>query len=428
MSGRQLSVGLSGYGGLNNHRETITAAAVYAIVLNRTLILPHALPNAHGRPVPLEGVWDLRRLRRLVPAILVGRRTPAPPHGGSSSVTAMPWCCDVDESDIRSSAAANDASPLLTFHAAGGWVFPTPYFAASLARLVGAIANCAVPQSLMRCASALAVRMQSALLERSAFNAAQGAGVSSGGPLLHAAHLRLGGKVPCPLIECSECGMATRDLGGLQHRNCDCKKRVRPPPTAAGWSAGEEGSLGVETAWRDARSAAWRRGEEWEEASASLIDAIDCGIAHGRYRRGDGFYVATNQPHDAQTEQLVEALHRREFRAFRWADLARPDADSSARHEVGGRTTPTANASRAGDGAQLLSLDHLDSTCRVGCPRWCCTLSAHAHEERLTSALTTARALLGPLRHRRRLQAASTRPRSSSCSACARRGATCPTL
>ena len=315
-----LDVSLSGYGGLNNHRETITMASVYAVLLNRTLVLPRYLTSPHTKTLPIAVMWDLRRLRRLLPVIVLGTKEPhealaAARAAGGGALTATPWCCDVSAHDIVGSSAADDRAPILTFHAAGGWGFSKPYFAASLDSLVTAVINC-VRADILRCASALALQLQQSLQRQ-------------GGGVLHAMHVRLGGKVPCPLLECGECGMETRDLGGLQHRNCDCKKQLRGPEQGldasraqgAVWLSTAEGAIRAEVSWRESRMEARLRGEEWQDASATMVDAVDCGLAHGRYMRGDGFYVATNQPADAQIAQIASALRSRGLHVVRWRDL-----------------------------------------------------------------------------------------------------------
>ena len=369
-----LDVGLSGYGGLNNHRETITMAAVYAVLLNRTLVLPLMLPNPHTKPLPIEVMWDLRRLRRLVPVLVPGAEARTDEQAlaaartvGSSVVTATPWCCDVEAYDILGSSAASDRTPVLNFHAAGGWGFSMPYFAASLGSLVAAVVNCVRPD-ILRCASAIAVELQRSLRRQ-------------GGGMLHAIHLRLGGKVPCPLLECGECGMETRDLGGLQHRNCDCKKRIRGPAFVmtdheqksedVSWLSTPEGTIRPERSWRDARRDAKLRGEvEWQDASATMMDAVDCGLAHGRYARGDGFYVATNQPSDEQVDQFAAGLRSRGLHVFRWRDLTAALANTSSgsdsssygdSDEFSG-AAPAATATSASP-TPALSLSHLDGMC-----------------------------------------------------------------
>ena len=52
-----------------------------------------------------------------------------------------------------------------------------------------------------------------------------------------------------------------------------------------------------------------------------MIDAVDCGLVHGRYRMGDGFYVATEHPNDPQVKRYVAQLESRGLHAFRWGDI-----------------------------------------------------------------------------------------------------------
>jgi hypothetical protein len=337
MQHRYLEVGLSQFGGLNNHREVITMAAVIASIVNRTLVLPALLPNAHARPLPIENMWDIPRLSRILPvvranAIIRGDRSRSTP-----SIIATPWCCDVGADAIRSSEAVAEmqSTQLIKFECLGGWGFALPYFCASLRRLITAIINC-VRHDLIRCAAAVASRLRPARLPQ------RGRGERLNNEL-HAVHMRVGGKSPCPLMECEECGMTTRQLGGFQHRNCDCKKprslgetplgktpfrqtrqlrEAHGKEWAADWSADGEGPILQETSWREARRDALARGEtSWTESSASMLDAIECAIWRGQVRPGDAIYIATNQPKDGQVLHFTEGVEAFGLRVHTWSSL-----------------------------------------------------------------------------------------------------------
>lgn len=295
-------------GGLNNHRQVLTVAAVLAIASNRTLVVPQQIPDPHGPLVIFDRLWDLQKLSRLVPLITtkhsLGRTPPL-------VLAARPWCCDLTAADIAASPVGS-ASEVVTFAPLAGWVWPLPYLAPSLRRLLAAVTN-VVSDDLMACAKALVASLEA----RSRTRAAHERGCGGRRAVLHAAHVRLGDKVACPMLQCEECGLVYRDLVGFKHRACDCKRPGGP------MQRGGDGPA-------ELRPRYWRSETRWgvsqvrNETNAEMGDAIECAVSRQRACAGDGVYIATNRPADsAEIQRLSSTLHEHGLRPLTWeVDLA----------------------------------------------------------------------------------------------------------
>ena len=319
---------LCGSGGMNNIRQVIIMSAVVASVLNRTLLLPRTLPNRHARPVATNKLWNVELLSRLLPAGAVIMPAGLEPSslGPRARLSVNPWCCDVTADDIRSSPQVIRSRfvPVVSLGSENCWVFPSTFFAPSLARLVRALSGC-VRSDISRCAARLTARLDTRL---------DGAGT------LHAMHLRVGDKTPCPLLQCEDCGWVSRSLRGFQDNNCDCKWSNLS--TAAGGSGSGRRSgaarpadgeapppqLSIEQYWRVALAGSRSGGQKetnaiLHERSPTMGEHVECAMRRSRVQRGDSVYVATNAVAvEAHVEQLTTHLGSLGVRRLTWGDLA----------------------------------------------------------------------------------------------------------
>ena len=273
--------------GFNNQRQMLVVAGVLAYVLNRTLVLPRtSRGNSHDRrPIKLDELVSLRKMRRLLPAGVVlsaNRATGVPASArpnnpylslameAANELRANAWCCDNSAEDLVNSAAVSRQSNAQMLRMPGTWVYALPYFSGSLMPQVLAI-SAAVRSNLLRCAADAVARISNSS-KRRYFR-------------VHALHMRVRDKRPCPLLDCEACGFHTRPERsfGPDNWRCMCRHRDGSPVTQ--------------------------------------LDAIRCAVAARRVRRADLIYIATNNASDPQVRETIVSLRQMGLQTLLWDDL-----------------------------------------------------------------------------------------------------------
>ena len=259
--------------GFNNQRQGLVAAAALSAILNRTLVVPDkTMANKHDiRPLRTRRVWDIRKLRSVLPGVELEssvRASLAKMH--ASSLRANPFCCDNSPEDIRTFLAARNEAALLHFE--GTWLISRPYFTAAMWPVIGRISR-AFSDELLRCGQDVV----SDLTE------------ISGSAVLHAVHMRTGDMRPCPLLDCEACGYHTPSSFSFHdsrpNARCTCRQK--------------------------------------NGQAVTMSDALTCAARQGRAKAGDAIYVATNNASDAAVVDFMSSARSLGLRAFTWSSSQR---------------------------------------------------------------------------------------------------------
>eukprot|EP00965_Chrysotila_dentata_P052927 1755088-Pleurochrysis_carterae.AAC.3 len=258
--GRYLQVPL-GDNGFNNQRTALMTAAVFARVLNRTLVMPEWFgQNKHAMPCRTDAIYDYQRLGEIVPLVKESSFRKSCAVGGASVASAramVGYCCDVSATGIVSAQQRNDSSSnAKQLIVSIPWSWGAPYLDVSFDQTWYALALSIKPD-FFSCASAIVDGL-----------------LSEGSRTIHSMHFRAGDMSSSPLLDCGKCMLLTDDLTqACIHPNTN--------------------------------------------TTAVLRDSLECALKHRQIVPGDALYVATNKP------ELLPSLERTlrsvvQLRLFSW--------------------------------------------------------------------------------------------------------------